>query len=202
MDDDTPVNAAMSQSSSKNNRKDETKRIRTKIKRAQTKLAFVFFVLSDDKTLQYFRTVAEQEASSSTSTSFAGGNNNKTVVLSLAESNLTRKQYYHRIESLLEAGLIRRRGAQRYSLTSFGKAIYHLQIQMEKAVQLQTRLKAIDSILMAGLVVTSSSDNDNENEARKQVGEENVNVSKQELSKLNESIVGRENQEIKDILLK
>jgi hypothetical protein len=59
--------------------------------------------------------------------------------------NLTRKQYYSRINRLREAGLIQRKGA-RFVLTSLGKVVYETHKTIGFAIHNQWKLQAIDSL--------------------------------------------------------
>jgi hypothetical protein len=63
----------------------------------------------------------------------------------IAKLHLTKRQFYDRIRDLINSGLIRRERG-RYSLSSFGRIIMHLQRMAEKAAEGYWRLEAIDSI--------------------------------------------------------
>ena len=60
--------------------------------------------------------------------------------------NLTRKQYYSKMDRLYRQGLLVRKGG-RYYLTTLGKVIYELQITLGVALDNYWKLKAIDSLL-------------------------------------------------------
>ena len=91
----------------------------------------VFRVLSDHRTERLFIAIIQINAAES-------------HVL-IAELGLSRKQYYNRINNLLNAGLIRRhKGA--YELSSFGKVIFSLYKIAEKASGIYWKLEAIDNI--------------------------------------------------------
>ena len=93
-------------------------------------ISALFKALSDDKSLMLFNTVAMSPGNSS------------TLVQNL---NLTRKQYYSKMNSLTKQGLlIRRKG--RYHLTTMGKIIFELQSIVGVAVSNYWKLKAIDSL--------------------------------------------------------
>ena len=62
--------------------------------------------------------------------------------------NLTTKQYYSRISSLLNTGLIRRHKGK-YCLTLLGKVVYHTQMTIGKALTYYWKLKAIESIAIS-----------------------------------------------------
>ena len=66
----------------------------------------------------------------------------------MRKSNLTEKQYYARISSLMDAGLINRRKGE-YSLTLLGKVVYDSQMIIGKALTYYGKLKAIDEIEMS-----------------------------------------------------
>lgn len=71
----------------------------------------VLEAISDDKALTLFNTVALSSG--------------KTDML-LSTMNLTRKQYYSKMERLSRQGLLVRKGG-RYYLTTLGKVLYELQ---------------------------------------------------------------------------
>src|ERR687891_2616728 len=89
-------------------------------------------VLSDDKALILFETIAHQELD---------------FHKVLTKLGLTKRQYYSRMFSLLAAGLIRRKNGM-YSVTSFGKVVYKAQTLIGKGVSYHWKLKAIDSLEM------------------------------------------------------
>ena len=63
----------------------------------------------------------------------------------VSRTNLSRKQYYSRINRLREAGLIRRKGC-RFILTSLGRVVYETHKTIRFAIHNQWKLKAIDSL--------------------------------------------------------
>jgi predicted transcriptional regulator len=63
----------------------------------------------------------------------------------MSRLNLTRKQYYSTLSGLINVGLITRRNGK-YFLTSFGRIVYEAQELIGKAVQYDSKLKAIDRI--------------------------------------------------------
>jgi DNA-binding HxlR family transcriptional regulator len=69
----------------------------------------------------------------------------------ITELKLTRKQYYSRMSSLTNAGLVKRQRG-RYLLTAFGKVIFSaqksLETKIESALNNYWKLKAIDSLEM------------------------------------------------------
>jgi predicted transcriptional regulator len=91
----------------------------------------VLEAISDDKALTLFNTVALSSG--------------KTDML-LSTMNLTRKQYYSKMERLSRQGLLVRKGG-RYYLTTLGKVLYELQSTLGVALNNYWKLKAIDSLL-------------------------------------------------------
>jgi hypothetical protein len=88
----------------------------------------VLKAVSDDKSLVLFNTIGLATEDS--------GNLMKIL-------KLTRKQYYSRINMMVDSGIIRRiRG--KYFLTSFGKIIYEAQKLICKATIHTSKLKAVD----------------------------------------------------------
>ena len=63
----------------------------------------------------------------------------------ISKLNLTRKQYYQRINRLMSLGLINKKNG-RYSLSSFGRILYQIQKTIETAIQNRWRLTALDSL--------------------------------------------------------
>ena len=80
-------------------------------------LSEIFKCISDDKSLILFNSVAHM--------------NEKSELL-ISKLDMTRKQFYARMERLSRQGLIMRKGGQ-YQLTTLGKIIYHLQNTIGKA---------------------------------------------------------------------
>ena len=93
-------------------------------------ISALFKALSDDKSLMLFNTVAMSPGNSS------------TLVQNL---NLTRKQYYSKMNSLTKQGLLIRKNGK-YHLTTMGKIIYELKSIVGVAVSNYWKLKAIDSL--------------------------------------------------------
>ena len=90
----------------------------------------IFRALGDDKSLTLFNTVALSPGSSN---------------LLTRNLNLTRKQYYSKMEHLSKQGLVARTNGKHY-LTTMGKIIYELQNVIGTAVNDYWKLKAIDSL--------------------------------------------------------
>jgi hypothetical protein len=92
--------------------------------------ADVLTSISNDKSLTIFNTIA-----------LTGGDSS----ILISKINLTRKQYYSRLNSLTKSGLIRKEKGKHF-LTSFGKIVYDAQMRIEKAINNSWKLKAIDSL--------------------------------------------------------
>lgn len=86
----------------------------------------ILSAISDDRSLILFNAVALMPSGTD---------------LLIDKSGLTRKQYYSRMSSMTRAGLISRRNGK-YSLTSYGKIVYEMQILIEKAIQNFWKLSA------------------------------------------------------------
>ena len=97
---------------------------------AQLDICNVLRVISDDKSLALFNTVALTTDS-------------PTVAISRLK--LTRKQYYSRMSAMTTSGLITRRNG-RYFLTSVGKVVHEAQMLISRAQQDYWKLRAIDAI--------------------------------------------------------
>jgi hypothetical protein len=65
----------------------------------------------------------------------------------LSETGLTKKALYIRLSRLLRAGVTTRRNGK-YSLTSFGKIVYHAQDLIASSLNNYWRLSALDSLIM------------------------------------------------------
>jgi Mn-dependent DtxR family transcriptional regulator len=89
--------------------------------------------ISDARALAVYKTIASEKANSN---------------LLITKMQLTRKQYYSRISRLIKTGLVKRENG-RYTLTSFGRVIYDIQITIEVALENFWKLKAIDSLQAA-----------------------------------------------------
>jgi len=97
--------------------------------RSQT-AASVLRSISDDKSLELFRTVALETIDSKNLKS---------------RTRLTRKQYYSRLSRMTRTGLVRKKNGK-YILTTFGKIVYESQLTVENALNNYWKLKAIDSL--------------------------------------------------------
>jgi len=91
----------------------------------------VLNVISNEKALAVFKTIAETKGDSS---------------VLRTKLNITRKQYYSRISGLLTAGVVKRTNG-RYSLTVLGELVYDAVMTLENAFNNKNywKLKAIDS---------------------------------------------------------
>jgi hypothetical protein len=92
--------------------------------------------ISDKRASDIFRSIA-----------LANSNSNSDILIT--QLKLTRKQYYSRMSSLKEAGLVKRQNG-RYLLTAFGKVIssayVNLDAKIDTAISSYWKLKAIDSM--------------------------------------------------------
>jgi hypothetical protein len=91
----------------------------------------VLKAISDNRSLELFRIVALTKP--------------ETDIL-ISKTKLTCKQYYSRMSSLMNAGLIKRKNGK-HTLTAFGKVIYDISLaSIENAVSNYWKLKAIESL--------------------------------------------------------
>jgi DNA-binding transcriptional ArsR family regulator len=88
--------------------------------------------LSDDKALILFETIAHQDLDPHNI---------------LTRLGLSKRQYYSRMFSMLDAGIIKRKNGT-YSVTSFGKVVYKAQTLIGQGISYHWKLKAIDSLEM------------------------------------------------------
>ena len=94
----------------------------------------VLKAISDEKSLELFRMVAHTKLYSD---------------ILISKTRLTRKQYYSRMYRLMNVGLIKR-GEGEYTLTAFGRIIYHISLAaIENAVNNYWKLKAIESLRLS-----------------------------------------------------
>jgi chemotaxis regulatin CheY-phosphate phosphatase CheZ len=61
----------------------------------------------------------------------------------------TRKQYYSRMERLMEIGLIERVAPKQYAITNFGHVIKYIINTTERALDIKGRLSALDALQLA-----------------------------------------------------
>ena len=71
----------------------------------------------------------------------------------LSETKLTAKAFYSRMSRLLKIGIITRKSGK-YSLTSFGKIVYHAQDLVDTGLNNYWRLSALDSLGMIDALPT------------------------------------------------
>ena len=93
--------------------------------------ASVLRTISDEKSMDLFRTIASEAAVDSETL------RNKM--------KFTRKQYYSRLSRMVRSGLVKRKSG-RYFLTAFGKVVFGSQQTVENALKDYWKLKAIDSL--------------------------------------------------------
>ena len=98
-----------------------------------TVVADVLKTIADDKSLVLFNMIALSD----------------DIGICISTLKLTTKQYYSRLSALLKAGLVKREKGK-YSLTTFGIIVYHIQETIGKAVDNYYNLKALDSIRTYG----------------------------------------------------
>jgi hypothetical protein len=104
----------------------------------------VLKVICDKESLELFRIVAltRRDSNSNSNSSNTDDLVNKT--------KLTGEQYYSRISTLSNAGLVKSNNGK-YALTAFGKVVYDIiQIKLQNAVNNYWKLKAIDSLEDSG----------------------------------------------------
>lgn len=59
--------------------------------------------------------------------------------------NISRKQYYTRIQKLVKTGLVKRKSGK-YTLTFFGQVVYEAQLMLRKVVENRAKLGAVESV--------------------------------------------------------
>jgi CheY-like chemotaxis protein/predicted transcriptional regulator len=113
----------------------------------------VLNALSDEKALDIFKIIALSNCDSNiliTKTKltlkqyYSKALSNCDSNILITKTKLTLKQYYSKMDSLIKAGLVRKKDGK-YCLTSLGKVFYNLQITAENALSNYWKLKAIDS---------------------------------------------------------
>jgi hypothetical protein len=97
----------------------------------------VFSAISDNKSLSLFNLIAIMSSGPASDI----GHPNGEILIS--HMNLTRKQYYTRINQLRDAGLISKKRAG-FVLTSLGRIVYETQKTIGVAIQNRWKLQAID----------------------------------------------------------
>ena len=96
-------------------------------------MEFVVKLLSDQKSLDLFNTIAREE----------GMNTSESLRVKL---KLTKKPHYQRMSALVRLGLVMKRQDHKYYLTAFGHIIYQVLLTMDEAMDEFWKLKAIDSL--------------------------------------------------------
>jgi predicted transcriptional regulator len=99
--------------------------------------------LSDDRSLELFKIIASAPADFADFTIHSNGQINSQLLISRV--NLTRKQYYSRISTLISSGLVKRANGK-YLLTSLGKIVYRVNALIDQAIHDHWKLKAIDAL--------------------------------------------------------
>jgi predicted transcriptional regulator len=97
----------------------------------------VFSALSDNKSLSLFNIIGIMSSHAS--------DGQPTGEILISRMNLTRRQYYTRINRLVDAGLITKKRA-RFVLTSLGSVVYETHKTIGIAIQNRWRLQVIDSL--------------------------------------------------------
>jgi hypothetical protein len=97
----------------------------------------VFSAISDNKSLSLFNIIAVMSGHAS--------DGQPTGEILISRMNMTRRQYYTRINQLRHAGLITKRST-RFVLTSLGRIVYETHKTIGVAIQNRWKLDAIDSI--------------------------------------------------------
>jgi predicted transcriptional regulator len=96
-------------------------------------IAGTISVISDSEALSLFKAVALSEKESAN--------------ILITTAGLTRRQYYSIMKKLIDTGLVKRISGN-YSLTSFGKITFYIQVKkIETAIKYYSELKAVDSII-------------------------------------------------------
>ena len=105
-----------------------------KIEPSAPSISYILKKISDDKALILFNDIALAKDNSH---------------IPFNEMNLSTKQYYSRISGLTSAGLIKKKQGQ-YCLTALGKVVYNAHTIIGKALSYYWKMKAIESIKLAG----------------------------------------------------
>ena len=122
---------------STSNKKSSAKDIYEQVASDSLSVETVFSAISDNKSLSLFNIIALMSSHAS------DGQPTKEILLS--RMNMTRKQYYSRINQLRDAGLITKKRT-RFILTSLGWVVYETHKTIGIAIQNRWKLKAIDLI--------------------------------------------------------
>ncbi|MGH9976349.1 MAG: hypothetical protein ACRD8Z_11010 [Nitrososphaeraceae archaeon] len=120
------------------NEKNITSEIYSQAESGGLSVAKVLNAISDEWSWSLFTTIAISSDPTSNRQQLGDGGQ-----ILISRMNLTRRQYYQRINRLRSLGLINRKNG-RYSLTSFGRVLYETQKTIEIAIQNQWRLAALD----------------------------------------------------------
>jgi hypothetical protein len=102
------------------------------LKKENVSIEDIFRVLSDNKALVLFNTIAVSEGSE----------------IQIKRMGITTKQYYSRLSRLTESDLITRKNG-RYFLTLLGKIVYEIHVTACEVLKYHWKLKALESIQMS-----------------------------------------------------
>jgi DNA-binding HxlR family transcriptional regulator len=102
------------------------------LKKENVSIEDIFRVLSDNKALVLFNTIAVSEGSE----------------IQIKRMGITTKQYYSRLSRLTESGLITRKNG-RYFLTLLGRIVYDIQVAACEVLKYYWKIKALESIQMS-----------------------------------------------------
>jgi DNA-binding HxlR family transcriptional regulator len=102
------------------------------LKKENVSIEDIFRVLSDNKALVLFNTIAISEGSE----------------IQIKRMGITTKQYYSRLSRLTESGLIARKNG-RYFLTLLGRIVYDIQVAACEVLKYHWKIKALESIQMS-----------------------------------------------------
>jgi hypothetical protein len=107
-------------------------------------VASILSAVTDDKSLLLFNTIAVS--------------NSETSDMLLSNLNLTKKEYYSRISSLVKANLVTKRNGE-YFLTTFGKIVYDAVTTIGMAIGEYWKLEAVDRLKSDQLLPTDEYNN-------------------------------------------
>jgi hypothetical protein len=136
-------------------------------------LADILKSVSDDKSLSILQAIAAADTYKPNDDGSPNSHNNNEEIR-LKELDLTTKQYYKRITTMLQNDLIKRHG-RKYYLTPFGKVIYCCTMIAKYAIKNYYKLKAVEA-------------------------NEDSGFSNQEIGKLVDALI--DNQQVKEFLAK
>jgi DNA-binding transcriptional ArsR family regulator len=103
----------------------------------------VLSAISNEKSLALFNILAGFELNGTDSNNNDNKNRGNNTAFIQRKLGLSRKQFYSRMASLMEAGLVKRKSRE-YFITSFGKLISNLIQIIQTGLDNQAKLAAID----------------------------------------------------------